>query len=64
MELYHEFDNARGAFAPTTPRGKTRFEMMNRGPLRPGKTRADKKSGAWSRCIANKRNRAMANANA
>lgn len=36
---------SRGIFEPNTARGQTRLQMMNMGPLRPGKTRRDKRRG-------------------
>lgn len=37
-----QIDPQRGAYRPQTPRGKTRYEMQNRGPLRPNKTYEDR----------------------
>jgi hypothetical protein len=39
IEHSREFDPNRGAFEPVTPRGQSRFQMQNRGVMRPGKTR-------------------------
>jgi hypothetical protein len=56
----HDFTRGED-YRPTTSRGNTRFDMQKRGPLRPGKTERDHRSGAWAQRQTNRFNRAEQN---